>query len=287
MTTAAGRFAPSPTGPLHSGSLLAATASYLDARHRGDRWLVRIDDLDVPRNVPGAEDAILKSLEAHGLHWDGAVIRQSERLERYQAALARLTEAGHTFNCTCARKHLKGLGPYPGLCRNADHPSQDAAVRVRVNDSPVVFEDGVVGPVRERLTETVGDFIIRRRDGLIAYQLATAVDDGEPEITRVVRGRDLLDNTARQLYLIHLLAGHPPAYAHVPMLTNAAGQKLSKQTHAAPLNDATPTANLREILPLLGLTPPAALSTPGELLDWATPGFSLAALRGLPASFRH
>lgn len=287
MSTAAGRFAPSPTGPLHLGSLLAATASFLDARHRGDRWLLRIDDLDVPRNVPGAEDAILKSLDAHGLHWDGAVIRQSERVERYEAALERLTAAGHTFNCTCARKRLKDLGPYPGFCRDANHPASDAAVRVRVNDSPVTFEDGVLGPTREVLTETVGDFIIRRRDGLIAYQLATAVDDGEPEITRVVRGRDLLDNTARQIYLMRLLALPPPTYAHVPMILNAAGQKLSKQTHARALNDEIPSANLRRILPMLELAPPAELSTPAELLSWAAAEFSLAALKGRPSSYRH
>jgi len=286
MSTAAGRFAPSPTGPLHSGSLLAATASYLDARHRGDRWFLRIDDLDVPRNVPGAEDAILRSLDAHGLHWDGAVIRQSEQLERYQAALARLTESGHTFNCTCARKRLKGLGPYPGFCRDAAHPAIDAAVRVRVLDAQIAFADEVVGPVVELLGKTVGDFIIRRRDGLIAYQLATAVDDGDPEITRVIRGRDLLDNTARQIYLMQLLALSPPTYAHVPMILNARGQKLSKQTHAPALDDLKPAANLREILPMLGLVPPA-LTTPAELLDWAAAEFSLEALSGRPSSYRH
>ena len=287
MTPAAGRFAPSPTGPLHLGSLLAATASYLDARHRGELWLVRIDDLDVPRNVPGAEDAILRSLEAHGLNWDGTVIRQSERIERYEAALAQLIRTGHTFNCTCARKKLKGLSRYPGTCRDAAHPADDAAVRVRVDDRPITFEDGVVGPISEVLTESVGDFIIRRRDGLIAYQLATAVDDGEPGITRVIRGGDLLDNTARQIYLIQLLALSPPEYAHVPMVLNAAGQKLSKQTHASALDDSNATGNLLEILPMLGLTAPETFSAPDELLQWAAAAFALETLQDGPSSYRH
>jgi glutamyl-Q tRNA(Asp) synthetase len=287
MTSAAGRFAPSPTGPLHLGSLLAATASYLEARHRGELWLVRIDDLDVPRNVPGAEDAILRSLEAHGLNWDGTVIRQSERIERYEAALAQLIRTGHTFNCTCARKKLKGLNRYPGTCRDAAHPADDAAVRVRVDDRPITFEDGVVGPISEVLTESVGDFIIRRRDGLIAYQLATAVDDGEPGITRVIRGGDLLDNTARQIYLIQLLALSPPEYAHVPMVLNAAGQKLSKQTHASALDDSNATGNLLEILPMLGLTAPETFSAPDELLQWAAAAFALETLQDGPSSYRH
>ena len=287
MSTAAGRFAPSPTGPLHLGSLLAATASYLDARHRGERWLLRIDDLDLPRNVPGAEDAILKSLEAHGLNWDGPVIRQSDRLDRYTAALEELKRLGHTFNCTCTRKRLKGLGPYPGFCRDARHPAEDAAVRVRVNTTPISFVDGVVGPVTEVLSESVGDFIIRRRDGLVAYQLATAVDDGEPDITRVIRGGDLLDNTARQIYLMQLLNLNPPFYAHVPMVVHADGQKLSKQTHAAPLDDAQPAVNLQKILPMLGLTPPGDLALARELLDWAAAEFSLEALKAGPSSYRH
>ena len=287
MTTAAGRFAPSPTGPLHLGSLLAATASYLDAKHRGDRWLVRIDDLDAPRNVPGADSAILNSLEAHSLRWDGPVIRQSDRIGRYEAALETLSELGHTFNCTCTRKRLKGIGPYPGTCRDAEHQARDAAVRVRVNETPITYTDEVLGALAEVLSETVGDFIVRRRDGLIAYQLATAVDDGAAEITRVVRGRDLLDNTARQIYLMQLLDLSQPAYAHVPMVVHADGQKLSKQTHAAPLDDSKAAANLRQILPMLGLTPPADLGTSPELVDWAVAEFSLAALRGGPPSYRH
>jgi len=289
MAAAGGRFAPSPTGPLHLGSLLAATASFLDARHRGDLWHLRIDDLDVHRNVRGAQTAILSSLEAHGLHWDGAVIRQSQRLDRYEAALETLADAGQTYYCTCSRRQLKGLPRYPGYCRSAGHSGEDAALRVRVTDTSIQFDDLIAGPIREVLAETLGDFIVRRRDGIIAYQLATAVDDGQADITRVIRGRDLLDNTARQIHLIQLLGLKPPEYGHVPMLVNESGQKLSKQTFAAPLDDRHPGANLLRILPVLGLTAPADAhgAAPEQLLEWAAGAFSLTALRGAPSSYRH
>ncbi len=289
MAADAGRFAPSPTGPLHFGSLLAATASFLDARQQGGDWLVRIDDLDTPRNVPGAEDAILASLEAHGLHWDGPVIRQSERVSRYEEAIDRLSRAGHTFYCTCSRKRLKGQTRYPGTCRHLSLSAAGAALRVRTNATPIAFEDLVAGPIRETLTDTVGDFVIRRRDGIVAYQLATAVDDGQARIKRVIRGRDLLDNTARQIHLIRLLEGETPAYGHIPLLVNGTGQKLSKQTFAQALDDRRPTANLIHVLPALGLSPPAEAraSTPEQLLAWAAGTFSLKALRDGPSSYRH
>lgn len=289
MTADAGRFAPSPTGPLHFGSLLAATASFLDARQHGSDWLLRIDDLDTQRNVPGAETAILSSLEAHGLHWDGPVIRQSDRIALYENALDRLGRDGHTYYCTCSRRQLKGLPRYPGTCRKASHSRADAALRVRTTETPIDFEDLVAGPIREVLSDTVGDFVIRRRDGIIAYQLATAVDDGSGEIGRVIRGRDLLDNTARQIYLIQLLGGHTPRYGHVPILVNEADQKLSKQTFAAPLDDRMATDNLVRILPLLGLSVPADLqgAAPGQLLPWAVEHFSLERLQGAPSSYRH
>lgn len=289
MTADAGRFAPSPTGPLHFGSLLAATASFLDARARGSHWLVRIDDLDVPRNVPGSETAILTSLKAHGLHWDGPVIHQSERIPLYEDALSRLERDGHTYYCTCSRSQLKGQRRYPGTCREAANRAENAAVRVRTTETPILFEDLVAGPIREVLTETVGDFVIRRRDRIIAYQLATAVDDGMGEIGRVIRGRDLLDNTARQIYLIHLLGGRPPRYGHIPILVNEAGQKLSKQTFAESLDDRLAADNLNRILPFLGLSVPAELkgANPDDLLRWATGNFSLDDLRGAPSSYRH
>jgi glutamyl-Q tRNA(Asp) synthetase len=287
MSAGAGRFAPSPTGPLHLGSLLAAAASFLDARQRGAQWLLRIDDLDVYRNVAGAEASILRSLEAHGLRWDGPVIRQSERLEHYQRALEILTERGLTYRCTCTRAQLKGQARYPGICRDAAHLTENAAVRVRVTEQPIQFDDLVIGPVREVLADSFGDFIIRRRDGVVAYQLATAVDDGEARIRHVIRGIDLLDNTARQIYLMNLLGLEPPTYGHVPMLVNSAGQKLSKQTFAAPLEDEAATANLIRILPALGLSSPegAESGAPEELLKWAAGAFSLEAMRGLPSSY--
>jgi glutamyl-Q tRNA(Asp) synthetase len=289
MTADAGRFAPSPTGPLHLGSLLAATASYLDARQRGSDWLLRIDDLDAPRNVPGAEASILASLEAHGLHWNGPVMRQSERLPLYVDAIDRLTREGQTYYCTCSRRQLKGLTRYPGTCREKSLPAEKAALRVRTTSTPIAFEDLVAGPIREVLAETVGDFVIRRRDGIIAYQLATAVDDGQPEIGRVIRGRDLLDNTARQIYLIRLLGGEAPEYGHVPILVNEEGQKLSKQTLAAPLDDRSAASNLVRVLPALGVPLPAdtAGSAPELLLDWAAERFSVENLRDAPSSYRH
>lgn len=294
MPGAAGRFAPSPTGPLHFGSLLAATASYLDARSRGERWLLRIDDLDLFRNVDGSEAAILRALEAHGLHWDGPIIHQSDRIADYQAALATLADAGHTFYCNCSRRQLKGLAAYPGtcranVCRTEEGEPDDVAIRVRVNDEAVVFTDLIGGTCSENLAQSPGDFIVRRRDGLIAYQLATAVDDGAEQITRVIRGGDLKDNSTRQIHLIKLLGLCPPAYAHLPTLVNPDGQKLSKQSHSPALDPDRATENLLRILPTLSLTPPAdgRMASPGELLAWATDRFSLSAIRGGDVIYRH
>ena len=288
MTTPAGRFAPSPTGPLHFGSLLAATASFLDARHERIRWLVRIDDLDEPRNVPGSTEAILNTLRAHGLYWDDEVVRQSERLASYQSALQELEKQGALFYCTCSRSRLAVSPIYPGTCRTRLAPCPDAAIRIRVDDTSVRFHDLVAGPQEEKLSRSCGDFVIRRRDGLVAYQLATAVDDGSPEITRVVRGGDLLSITARQIHLMQQLGLAPPVYAHLPVLVGSDGAKLSKQTHAPALVDAEATANLLRILPCLGLHPPthAANWTPEQLLSWATPRFDLSRIRSGSLPFR-
>lgn len=282
MIQPAGRFAPSPTGPLHSGSLLAAVASFLDARSRGQRWLVRIDDLDAPRNVPGSDTAILNSLEAHGLHWDGPVIRQSQHLSRFESAIDTLAARGQIFYCTCSRSQLRGKTRYPGTCREHRAPRGNAAIRVRVDTTPVRFDDLIEGPQSEVLAETCGDFVIRRRDGYIAYQLATAVDDGDEAITRVVRGGDLLGNTARQIFLMQRLGLSAPAYAHLPTLVGSDGAKLSKQTRAPALDDTRPNANLLAVLPHLGLKPPADAgdALPAELLAWAMPEFSLTRIRG-------
>ena len=286
MTEPAGRYAPSPTGPLHFGSLLAATASFLDARQQQIRWLVRIDDLDVPRNVPGSAQTILHSLEAHGLCWDGEVIYQSHRLAAYQAALQSLE--GQLFYCTCSRRHLSDTPLYPGTCRWRLAPCPDAAIRIRVDHATVRFHDLIAGQQEETPARTCGDFVVRRRDGLMAYQLATAVDDGRPEITRVVRGGDLLSNTARQIYLMRRLGSTVPTYAHLPVLVGTDGAKLSKQTHAPALDDSEATANLLRIFPCLDLHAPgeAARWTPGRLLAWAVPRFDLQRIRASSLPFR-
>ena len=252
-----GRFAPSPTGPLHLGSLLAATASYLDARAHHEPWLLRIDDLDVHRNVAGAADEIQAALDSHGLHWDGSVIRQSERVERYHDALQSLVRQELIFYCRCSRRQLKNRPVYPGICRTQTAPTTDSAIRIQVNSALIEFQDLIQGHQREPLASSIGDFVIRRRDGLIAYQLATAVDDGEARIDSVVRGADLLDNTARQIYLMQLLALTPPSYAHIPMLIHPDGSKLSKQTFAEPINALKASANLVRTFSWLGLAPPA------------------------------
>lgn len=273
----AGRFAPSPTGPLHIGSLYTALASYLDARALGLRWRVRLDDLDVARNDPEAPSRILHTLEAHGLHWDGDMQRQSERIDRYMHALDELDKAGETFFCTCSRKDLAEAPVYPGRCRNCRTPVADAAIRVLARQAAVTYTDLIQGRQRVSLNRNVGDFVVRRRDGLIAYQLATAVDDGAPEIVRVLRGSDLLPSTPRQMHLMQLLGLQVPVYAHAPVLLNSAGQKWSKQTGAPPVNDDKPTANIRDCLALMGMEPPELELE--ALLEWAQSHWDIRRLR--------
>ena len=242
----AGRFAPSPTGPLHFGSLVAALASCCDARARGARWLVRIEDVDLPRSVPGATDDILRTLVRYGFAWDGPVERQSQCAPRYEAALARLVDAGHAYPCACTRRELESapLGPggeriYPGTCRNGVPAGRagrrQRAFRVRVGDADVSFVDRLQGPQRQRLADEVGDFVVKRADGLFAYQLAVVVDDAQQRVTDVVRGADLLASTPRQIHLARLLGCAVPTYLHVPIATDRDGQKLSKQTQAPAL----------------------------------------------------
>ncbi len=278
-----GRFAPSPTGPLHLGSLLAAVASYLDARSQGIDWQVRLDDLDVPRNEAGADRAILNALEQHGLLWDGPVVRQSERIEHYRQALAELEAQGRLFYCRCSRRTLANLPRYPGTCRACLRPRADAAVRVRVSgtgppSSDVEFEDLVLGPQRRSLDQDPGDFIVRRRDSIFAYHLATAVDDGAANITRVVRGRDLLPATAPQIYLMRCLGLSAPRYGHILLLLGSSGQKLSKQNHAAPLNPDRTRDNLLRVLGALGLPVEDPAASSAELLSAAVRRFELSAL---------
>jgi glutamyl-Q tRNA(Asp) synthetase len=274
-----GRFAPSPSGPLHFGSLVAAVASWLDARAAGGRWLVRMEDLDRPRCEPGAADAILRQLETYGLAWDGAVLVQSRRDDAYAEALDALKESGAAYPCACTRSQLaqaprnrEGEIIYPGTCRKGLPAGAVArAWRVRVPDVSTRFHDRLHGDLQQSLAHDVGDFIVRRADGLFAYQLAVVVDDAFQGITHVVRGADLLWNTPRQIYLQTLLGLPTPSYAHVPLITNAAGQKLSKQTLAPALPGTGRSAVLAQALAALGHPPPAELAgaEPAELLAWA------------------
>jgi glutamyl-Q tRNA(Asp) synthetase len=243
-----GRFAPSPTGPLHFGSLVAAVASYCDARAAAGRWLVRIEDVDLPRARPGAESAILGALDRYGFGWDGDVLRQSQRTALYAFALDRLHDGGHVYECACARRELEaaplaagGERVYPGTCRDGIPPDRvhrpQRAWRVRVGAARIEFRDRLQGPQAQNLSSEVGDFVVRRADGLYAYQLAVVVDDALQGVTDVVRGADLLASTPRQMLLQRLFGYPEPTYLHAPIAINAAGVKLSKQTHAAPLPD--------------------------------------------------
>jgi len=253
-----GRFAPSPTGPLHFGSLVAALASWLDARAAEGRWLVRIEDLDAPRTLPGAADDILRTLERLGLGWDGPVLYQSQRSANYKAAL----ESLDTYWCGCTRREIAdssigrasdGAQIYPGTCRAGLAPGKTPrALRLCTGPEEVVFTDRVQGPQRQVLEREIGDFVLLRADGQFAYQLAVVVDDAEQGVTDVVRGADLLDSTPRQIYLQRSLGYATPRYLHVPAAVNAAGDKLSKQTGARPVNTARKSEELRRALVLLG-----------------------------------
>ena len=248
-----GRFAPSPTGPLHLGSLIAALASYLDARHRQGTWLVRMEDLDPPREEPGAAERILSSLEQHGLRWDETVMWQSRRLPDYARALEQLRRGGLLFRCDCTRAML---GP-DGACRGRCQPRQGqvgdpSALRVRVpGDCRIEFDDRLQGRQSHQLGQEWPDFVVRRKDGLDAYQLAVVVDDAAQGISHVVRGSDLLDSTPRQLFLQRLLGFPGLDYCHLPVITDRGGQKLSKQNHAPPLDDDQAPDNLRSALRFL------------------------------------
>ena len=263
-----GRFAPSPTGPLHIGSLVAALASWLDARAAGGRWLVRIEDLDTPRCVPGAADDILRSLERLGLSWDGEVVYQSRRLPFYEEALQKLP----TYWCSCTRREIAdsslglavdGAPIYPGTCRTGAAGAR-RALRVRAAADEICFDDRVQGRQCQVLERDIGDFVLYRADGLFAYQLAVVVDDAGQGVTDVVRGADLLDSTPRQIYLQRLLGAPTPRYLHVPVAVNSAGEKLSKQTGARAIEPTKDT--LRRALALLGQ--PAADSPEQAVRNW-------------------
>jgi glutamyl-Q tRNA(Asp) synthetase len=271
----AGRFAPSPTGPLHFGSLVAALASWLDARAAKGRWYVRIEDLDQPREQPGAADSILRTLEHVGLYWDGAVVFQSQRTELYRHALEELR--AHTYWCACTRREIAdssigiamdGARIYPGTCRAGLAPEKiRRAMRVQTDLAQIEFEDRAQGTQRQSLGRDIGDFVLYRADGQFAYQLAVVVDDAAQSITDVVRGADLLDSTARQIYLQRLLRYAQPRYLHVPVAVNAADEKLSKQTGAAPIDPSRKDDILQLALRFLGQKPTHDLAE--AVRDWS------------------
>jgi glutamyl-Q tRNA(Asp) synthetase len=270
-----GRFAPSPTGPLHFGSLVAALASYCDARAAGGEWLVRIEDVDAPRTQVDAEAAILATLERYGFEWDGEVVRQSRRTAAYASALARLGADGHTYECACTRREMEiaplapsGERVYPGTCRDGIPEDRvrraQRAVRVRVGGARITFRDRLQGMQMQDLARDVGDFVVRRADGLYAYQLAVVVDDALQGITHIVRGADLLASTPRQILLQRLLGYPELSYLHAPVVINASGQKLSKQTRAARLPD-DPLPALLAAWRFLDQPPPEASRTPASV----------------------
>lgn len=264
-----GRFAPSPTGPLHFGSLVAAVGSYLDARTQGGEWLLRIEDVDTSRNVPGAAAQILATLAAFGFEWDGPVLWQSERLPAYAEALAKLQAAGLAYGCACSRKEiadsatrpaLDGGLAYPGTCRQGLPAGRVArAWRLQVNDQALAFDDRLQGHIVQHLAQDVGDFVLRRADGLFAYQLAVTVDDEFQGISDIVRGADLLASTPRQIWLQRCLGFATPRYAHLPVVSNAQGEKLSKQTLAPALQIGQASESLVRALAFLGQPAPHEL----------------------------
>ena len=281
-----GRFAPSPTGPLHFGSLVAAVGSFLEARTRSGDWLLRMEDLDPPRVAPGAAEEILDTLRACGMEWDGAVVRQSARSGAYHAELHRLRQAGLVYPCSCSRREIADSavagaeGPvYPGTCRAGLAPGKTArALRIDTRGAAAAFDDAVQGRIVYDLERESGDFVLYRADEVYAYQLAVVVDDAEQGITDVVRGADLLVSTPRQIYLQGLLGLPQPRCAHLPVAVNAAGEKLSKQTFAPAVDAARPVPALVAVLAFLGQQPPAGLArgTLEEFWDWALKNWSLA-----------
>ena len=291
-----GRFAPSPTGPLHFGSLVAALGSYLDAKHHQGKWLVRMEDLDTPRTVPGATDDILRTLDRLGLHWDEKIIYQSQRSEAYLSALQNLQRLNAVYPCACTRKEiadsaLHGIDGqlYPGTCRNGFTGGREGrAWRVRTNTQPIDFNDELQGIVSQQLESEIGDFVVKRADGLFAYQLAVVMDDAHQGITHVVRGADLLTSTPRQIHLQQLLNLPTPHYLHLPIAINTAGEKLSKQTLAKPVDCKHPAPLLLQTLLFLRQNPPVELSHQdvATILEWAIKHWNSGALNGM-MSIKH
>ncbi|WP_353179925.1 tRNA glutamyl-Q(34) synthetase GluQRS [Salinisphaera sp. T5B8] len=280
-----GRFAPSPSGALHMGSLVAALGSFLQARAQGGAWLLRIDDLDTPRVQPWAITRIIDALEFFGLRWDGPIVYQDERRTAYARAIDHLKHSGRAFDCGCTRREARsgtvGIeGPiYPGTCRNGLPAGRSPrSVRLRVDACPIEVCDAVQGVYTQQLDRDIGDFVIRRADGIVAYQLATVVDDAYQGVTEVVRGADLLSSTPRQIALQQALGLDTPRYAHLPVITDANGDKLGKSTGAIALQPTKPAAQLCACLQWLGQAPPNTLydADIARVLHWACDNWALA-----------
>jgi glutamyl-Q tRNA(Asp) synthetase len=286
-----GRFAPSPTGPLHFGSLVAAVGSYLDAKHHRGIWLVRMEDLDTPRCVSGAADDILRTLDIFGLESDEPVMFQSQRTVAYEMALQQLKESGAVYPCCCTRKEiadsaLHGIEGrvYPGTCRSGiPHDREARAWRAMTDVHAIEFDDALQGLISQDLETEIGDFVVKRADSLFAYQLAVVVDDAFQDITHVVRGADLLNSTPRQIHLQRLLGLNTPAYMHLPIAVNEIGEKLSKQTLAAPVDVSQPAATLVRVLDFLQQQPPHSLANREveTVLDWAIRHWDKNKLQGV------
>lgn len=286
-----GRFAPSPTGPLHLGSLLTAVGSYLQAKHNNGLWLVRMEDIDPPREMPGAADNILRTLEHYGLHWDEEVCYQSKRHSFYHDALQQLQQQKLTYPCNCSRKSIQENGAeagkigfvYPGICRNKDHSTEkNCTTRINVFDNKIQFDDLLQGPLSQNLTTDIGDIVLQRTDGLYAYHIAVIVDDYLQEITEIVRGFDLLNCTPIQIYLQQCLNYKPPNYAHLPIIVNSKNEKLSKRTGASSIEKEAPAPTLLLILKLLKQNPPKELADANrdEILSWAIKHWDIHACSG-------
>ncbi|MBM3357759.1 MAG: tRNA glutamyl-Q(34) synthetase GluQRS [Betaproteobacteria bacterium] len=288
-----GRFAPSPTGPLHFGSLVAAVGSFLAARTRAGVWLVRIEDLDAPRALPGAADEILRTLAACGMHWDGPVLYQSTRTDAYRGALERLRGQGAVYTCACSRREIADSAVagvegrvYPGTCRERPAAREGArALRVLTRGAAIAFDDAVQGRIAQDVEKEIGDFVVYRADRVYAYQLAVVVDDAEQDISDVVRGADLLASTPRQIHLQQLLGLPQPRYAHLPVAVNERGEKLSKQTLAPPVDGNDPASALVAALDFLGQRPPAELARAGavDVWQWAVANWRIERVPRLPA----
>ena len=291
-----GRFAPSPTGPLHFGSLVAAVGSYLDARHHRGEWLLRIEDIDSPREVAGATDDILRTLELLHMAWDGPVVYQSKRTQLYEEALDELQQQGHLYDCGCTRKevadsaiHTQTGTIYPGTCRNGLPAGRSPrSVRIRVNNTAISMQDRLQPDLHQQLQTDTGDFIVRRADQLIAYQLAVVVDDADQGINHVVRGSDLLESTPRQIYLQQLLDLPTPAYLHLPIATDSSSAKLSKQSFAPPITRDDSNRAVLDALRFLHQVLPDSPQDASldELWQWAADHWDAGAIpahRVLPA----